>query len=84
MLLGKMFITIPAKAVVDSALEGYNATIFAYGQTGTGKTYTMEGFQKQHDLRGIIRSIEQIFSYISTSVSPNAFFSSCIVFTNIQ
>ncbi len=61
-----------AKAVVDSALEGYNATIFAYGQTGTGKTYTMEGFhEKQHDLRGIIpRSIEQIFSYISTSVSP--------------
>ena len=61
-----------AKAVVDSALQGYNATIFAYGQTGTGKTYTMEGFhEKQHDLRGIIpRSIEQIFSYISTSVSP--------------
>jgi kinesin family protein 3/17 len=61
-----------AKGVVDSALQGYNATIFAYGQTGTGKTYTMEGFhEKQHDLRGIIpRSIEQIFSYISTSVSP--------------
>ena len=33
-----------AKAVVDSALAGYNATIFAYGQTGTGKTYTMEGY----------------------------------------
>jgi kinesin family protein 3/17 len=37
-----------AKAVVDSALAGYNATIFAYGQTGTGKTYTMEG----HNLEG--------------------------------
>lgn len=30
-----------ARAVVDSALQGYNATIFAYGQTGAGKTYTM-------------------------------------------
>jgi hypothetical protein len=28
-----------------SVLEGYNATILAYGQTGTGKTYTMEGFK---------------------------------------
>jgi kinesin family protein 3/17 len=30
-----------ARQVVDSALLGYNATIFAYGQTGTGKTFTM-------------------------------------------
>ncbi len=30
-----------ARTVVDSALQGYNATIFAYGQTGAGKTYTM-------------------------------------------
>jgi len=28
---------------VNEVLEGYNCTIFAYGQTGTGKTYTMEG-----------------------------------------
>ena len=59
-----------AKAVVDSSLKGYNATIFAYGQTGTGKTYTMEGFNSA-DERGIIpRSIEQIFRHIQTSVSP--------------
>ena len=59
-----------ARAVVDSSLQGYNATIFAYGQTGTGKTYTMEGFH-QHDQRGIIpRAIEQIFNHISSSVSP--------------
>ncbi|XP_078049062.1 kinesin-like protein Klp61F [Augochlora pura] len=35
-------------AVVQSLLEevlaGYNCTVLAYGQTGTGKTYTMEGF----------------------------------------
>lgn len=29
--------------IVASTLEGYNGTIFAYGQTGTGKTYTLEG-----------------------------------------
>ena len=31
-----------AKPLVTSCLEGYNATIFAYGQTGTGKTFSME------------------------------------------
>ncbi|EKX31906.1 hypothetical protein GUITHDRAFT_159015 [Guillardia theta CCMP2712] len=31
------------KPVVDEVLQGYNCTVFAYGQTGTGKTYTMEG-----------------------------------------
>ncbi|ORX72985.1 kinesin-domain-containing protein [Linderina pennispora] len=29
--------------ILDEVLQGYNCTIFAYGQTGTGKTYTMEG-----------------------------------------
>jgi kinesin family protein 11 len=29
--------------LVSEVLDGYNCTIFAYGQTGTGKTYTMEG-----------------------------------------
>ncbi|KAL3141697.1 Envelope glycoprotein gp160 [Trebouxia sp. C0010 RCD-2024] len=32
-----------AKPIVDSVLEGYNGTVFAYGQTGTGKTHTMDG-----------------------------------------
>lgn len=29
--------------IVNEVLDGFNCTIFAYGQTGTGKTYTMEG-----------------------------------------
>eukprot|EP01035_Chromulina_nebulosa_P016848 gene16848-22333_t len=62
-----------ARGVVDSALQGYNATIFAYGQTGTGKTFTMEGFNKDGNIenRGIIpRAIEQIFGHIQRNASP--------------
>lgn len=48
--------------IVESVLEGYNGTIFAYGQTGTGKTFTMEGKDEPTALRGIIpRTFEQIF-----------------------
>lgn len=32
-----------ASKLVLRCLEGYNGTIFAYGQTGAGKTYTMSG-----------------------------------------
>lgn len=39
------------RPLVDSVLMGFNGTIFAYGQTGTGKTYTMEGNQITHLLR---------------------------------
>ncbi len=40
-------------------------TIFAYGQTGTGKTYTMEGYQDIPEERGVIpNSFEHIFTHI--------------------
>jgi kinesin family protein 11 len=29
--------------IINEVLAGYNCTVFAYGQTGTGKTFTMEG-----------------------------------------
>ena len=32
-----------ASPIIANVLEGYNGTIFAYGQTGTGKTHTMTG-----------------------------------------
>uniref|UniRef100_A0A453ICS9 Kinesin motor domain-containing protein n=1 Tax=Aegilops tauschii subsp. strangulata TaxID=200361 RepID=A0A453ICS9_AEGTS len=37
--------------IVDDVLEGYNCTVFAFGQTGTGKTYTMEGEMMQQVLK---------------------------------
>jgi hypothetical protein len=62
-----------AQEVVASSLQGYNATIFAYGQTGTGKTYTMEGFESEE--RGIIpRAIEQIFGHVAQYASPRTRF----------
>lgn len=33
-----------ASSVVESVMNGYNGTIFAYGQTSSGKTFTMEVF----------------------------------------
>lgn len=45
-------------------MQGYNAAIIAYGQTGTGKTFTMEGAHSGPS-RGIIpRAIEDVFMYI--------------------
>ena len=68
---------ITAKQAVQSVLEGYNSTIFCYGQTGTGKTYTMEGFtyDSQDPQKGIIqRTIEDIFNYIETTSNENTKF----------
>ena len=45
-----------ARPIIDSVIEGYNGTIFAYGQTGTGKTHTMEGRWEPPELRGITLS----------------------------
>ncbi|GLH01411.1 hypothetical protein R5R35_009502 [Gryllus longicercus] len=57
-----------AHPLVSSILDGFNGTIFAYGQTGTGKTYTMEGSKPDPSQKGIIlRSFDQIFNYISRS-----------------
>ena len=39
--------------LVDSVLNGFNGTIFAYGQTGTGKTFTMEGVRTDENLKAV-------------------------------
>ncbi|GAA6058647.1 hypothetical protein JCM10212_004058 [Sporobolomyces blumeae] len=62
-----------AKPILEQVLEGYNCTIFAYGQTGTGKTYTMEGDLTPngatfHDDAGIIpRTLYYLFDHLSKS-----------------
>jgi kinesin family protein 5 len=57
------------KSTVDDILNGYNGTVFAYGQTGAGKSYTMMGTDIDNDEgRGVIpRIVEQIFASILSS-----------------
>lgn len=60
-----------AKPIVDSVLEGYNGTVFAYGQTGTGKTHTMDGGAGDSE-RGIIpKTFDQIFAAIQARSDLN-------------
>jgi hypothetical protein len=64
------------KPVIKDVLMGYESTVFAYGQTGTGKTHTMEGDLNDSNLFGVIpRSAATIFDtlqsnpeYVSSSV----------------
>uniref|UniRef100_A0A8C4FF98 Kinesin-like protein n=1 Tax=Dicentrarchus labrax TaxID=13489 RepID=A0A8C4FF98_DICLA len=54
-----------AKQIVKDVLGGYNGTIFAYGQTSSGKTHTMEGNLHDPEGMGIIPRIsEDIFEHI--------------------
>lgn len=57
------------RPTVDDILNGYNGTVFAYGQTGAGKSYTMMGTGiEDPEGRGIIpRIVEQIFTSILAS-----------------
>ena len=65
--------------IVAETLEGFNCTVFAYGQTGTGKTHTMEGDDASSDdsrlgscddvaeTAGIVpRALRQIFRHLET------------------
>uniref|UniRef100_H2ZL57 Kinesin-like protein KIF3A n=1 Tax=Ciona savignyi TaxID=51511 RepID=H2ZL57_CIOSA len=65
---------LTARPIVNSVLEGYNGTIFAYGQTGTGKTFTMEGVRTVPELRGIIpNSFAHIFGHIAKAEGDTRF-----------
>ena len=56
------------KPIVEEVLAGFNCTIFAYGQTGTGKTHTMEGDINNEENAGIVpRSVRSIFEQLESS-----------------
>ncbi|KAJ6712356.1 KINESIN-RELATED [Salix purpurea] len=58
---------VVAKPVVESVLDGYNGTVMAYGQTGTGKTYTLGQLGEEDTAaRGImVRAMEDILADVS-------------------
>jgi len=57
-----------ALPIVRAAMEGYNGTVFCYGQTGTGKTHTMEGSLDPPAERGIIpNAFDTVFADIDAS-----------------
>jgi hypothetical protein len=50
--------------LVQSALDGYHVCLFSYGQTGAGKTFTMQGTPDEQG-RGVIpRAVEQILQAV--------------------
>ena len=64
--------------IVDSIFQGYNGTIFAYGQTGCGKTFTMMGIVDNPDLKGIIpNAFSHIFGFIKTEGESKKFLVRC-------
>ncbi|KJE89435.1 Kif15-b protein, partial [Capsaspora owczarzaki ATCC 30864] len=72
------------KVIVDNCIQGYNGTIFAYGQSGSGKTHTMlgphdakkesqqDGKTEMHTLRGLIpRTFEYLFAQLNNEKLRN-------------
>ncbi|KAH9492152.1 hypothetical protein Btru_048743, partial [Bulinus truncatus] len=55
--------------ILQDAIEGYNACMFAYGQTGTGKTYTMMGYPGELGITP--RICEALFEHIDESPKEN-------------
>ena len=54
--------------LVEGVLQGYNGTVFAYGQTGCGKSFSMMGVTDPQANKGIIpRAFEHIFDQIAVS-----------------
>ena len=67
--------------LINNVLEGYNATVLAYGATGTGKTYTMVGNGVNNGI--MIRTIKDLFYYVNNNIMDNKQFVIKISFIEI-
>ena len=56
-----------ARGVISNVVEGYNGTIMCYGQTGAGKTFTMNGSPANFKYRGVVpRTLSVLFQEIDS------------------
>jgi kinesin family protein 18/19 len=60
-----------SRGLVLGVLTGYNATVFAYGATGSGKTHTMVGNSEQPGI--MVRALNDIFQAVKDSTNPEQF-----------
>lgn len=54
------------KPIIDAAIEGFNGTVYSYGQSNSGKTHTMIGSLEEPGI--IPLSIQYIYKVISNTV----------------
>lgn len=57
------------KVLLNSVIEGYNATVFCYGATGSGKTFTMVGYGENPGI--MVRSISDLFKLFEKNSQKN-------------
>ncbi|XP_071710589.1 kinesin-like protein KIN-8B [Rutidosis leptorrhynchoides] len=62
-------------STISGVVQGLNATVFAYGSTGSGKTYTMVGTQRDPGL--MVLSLHTIFDFIKNDKSSDEFEVTC-------
>jgi kinesin family protein 18/19 len=60
-----------SSCLVSDVLMGYNATVFAYGATGSGKTHTMVGSPEQPGI--MVRALNDLFQAVKDSKNPEQF-----------
>ncbi|KAE9613327.1 putative minus-end-directed kinesin ATPase [Lupinus albus] len=62
--------------MVQSALDGYNVSLFAYGQTHSGKTHTMEG--SSYDRGLYARCFEELFDLANSDTTATSQYKFCV------
>ncbi|KAI8913867.1 P-loop containing nucleoside triphosphate hydrolase protein, partial [Powellomyces hirtus] len=60
--------TRTVKGLIDGVVAGFNATVFAYGATGAGKTYTMLGTDTSPGI--ISLTLQQLFTVLAPPTTP--------------
>jgi len=59
---------VVGKPIIESLMEGFNGCVLAYGQTSSGKTYTMQGDLDDEELKGLVpRLVTELFQKIEAA-----------------